>query len=247
MPISSEPTSSFLTVSSLQSVHSWHLPLFFFFTIKYSHSSAFESQPSTSDGDWLPHYIKLWINSFCLFSFGWWWFSHYVVSSSCDPMDCRPPGSCIHGISQAKILQWVAIAFSRAVSWPRIEPQSPALQADSLSWATREASHLVGLHLFPNNEVLTDLCLLARYFWLVLLYNYSFVTDLHIFQWVPIVLGIELKCLSWSHKSTISNLTISPSKTSCWFHNTLNAFISPIVWTIWFHFLQWDFLLYPPV
>ena len=37
----------------------------------------------------------------------------------CDPMDCSPPVSSVHGISQAKILQWVAISFSRVSSWPR--------------------------------------------------------------------------------------------------------------------------------
>ena len=31
----------------------------------------------------------------------------------CDPMDCSPPGSSVHGMSQAKILEWVAISFSR--------------------------------------------------------------------------------------------------------------------------------------
>ena len=34
-------------------------------------------------------------------------------------MDCNPPGSSIHGISQAKILEWVAISFSRGSSQPR--------------------------------------------------------------------------------------------------------------------------------
>ena len=37
----------------------------------------------------------------------------------CDPMDCNPPGSSVHGIFQAKILEWVAISFSRESSWPR--------------------------------------------------------------------------------------------------------------------------------
>ena len=37
----------------------------------------------------------------------------------CDPMDCSPPGSSVCGISQARILEWVAISFSRGSSWPR--------------------------------------------------------------------------------------------------------------------------------
>ena len=40
-------------------------------------------------------------------------------STLCDPMDCRPPGSSVHGISQARILEWVAISVSRASSWSR--------------------------------------------------------------------------------------------------------------------------------
>jgi len=39
----------------------------------------------------------------------------------CDPMDCSPPDSSIHGISQARILEWVAISFSRGYSQPRNE------------------------------------------------------------------------------------------------------------------------------
>ena len=34
----------------------------------------------------------------------------------CDPMDCSPPGSSVHGISQAKILEWVVIPFYRGSS-----------------------------------------------------------------------------------------------------------------------------------
>ena len=37
----------------------------------------------------------------------------------CDPMDCSPPGSLVHGIFQAWILEWVAISFSRGSSRPR--------------------------------------------------------------------------------------------------------------------------------
>ena len=37
----------------------------------------------------------------------------------CDPMDCSPPGSSVHGVLQAEILEWVAIPFSRRSSRPR--------------------------------------------------------------------------------------------------------------------------------
>ena len=45
-------------------------------------------------------------------------------------MDCNPPGSCVHGISQARILEWVA--KPRDLLDPEIEPGSSASQADSL-------------------------------------------------------------------------------------------------------------------
>ena len=50
-------------------------------------------------------------------------FSYTYNSQSCltfcNPMDCSPLGSSVHGILQARILEWVAIPFSRGPSWPR--------------------------------------------------------------------------------------------------------------------------------
>ena len=48
----------------------------------------------------------------------------------CDPMDYSLPGSSVQGIFEARILEWVAIAFSRGSYQPR--NGSPTLQADSL-------------------------------------------------------------------------------------------------------------------
>ena len=41
-----------------------------------------------------------------------WKWSHSVVSDSQDPMDCSPPGSSVHGIFQARVPEWGAIALS---------------------------------------------------------------------------------------------------------------------------------------
>ena len=49
----------------------------------------------------------------------------------CDPMDCSLLGSSVHGLLQARMLEWVAMP-SRGFSDPGIEPRSPSLQADSL-------------------------------------------------------------------------------------------------------------------
>ena len=57
---------------------------------------------------------------------GWWWWrrlSRQVVSNSCDPKDCSPPGSSVHGILQARRLEWGATSFSRGSSRPRDRTQ----------------------------------------------------------------------------------------------------------------------------
>ena len=42
----------------------------------------------------------------------------------CNTMDCSPPGSSVHGILQARMLEWVAMPSSRGSSDPGIEPRS---------------------------------------------------------------------------------------------------------------------------
>ena len=76
------------------------------------------------DAKWLIHLPNLLIQFFDI--------SSEVALSCltlCDPMDCSLPGSSVHGIFQARILEWVAISFSRGSSQPRIETGSPTLQA----------------------------------------------------------------------------------------------------------------------
>ena len=50
----------------------------------------------------------------------------------CDPRDCSPPGSSVHGVLQARTLEWVAMPFSRDLPDPGIKARSPALQEDFL-------------------------------------------------------------------------------------------------------------------
>ena len=58
----------------------------------------------------------------------------------CNPVDCSPPGSSVHGIPQARILEWVAIPFSRGSSWPRDQIQVFLIAGRFFTtWATREA------------------------------------------------------------------------------------------------------------
>ena len=66
--------------------------------------------------------------------------SHPVVFDSCDPMDCSLPGSSVHGILWARILEWTAISFSRGSSQPRDQtPVSCTAGGFFTVWATREA------------------------------------------------------------------------------------------------------------
>ena len=55
----------------------------------------------------------------------------------CDPMDCSLPGSSVHGIFQARVLEWVAISFSRGSSWLRDQTQ---------------VSHIVGRHFYHRSH-----------------------------------------------------------------------------------------------
>ena len=58
----------------------------------------------------------------------------------CDPMDCSPPGSSVHGIFQAGILEWVATPLSRGSSRPRDWPQVSCIAGPFFTiWATKEA------------------------------------------------------------------------------------------------------------
>ena len=57
----------------------------------------------------------------------------------CDPMDCSPPDSSVHGILQARILEWAAIPFSRRSSWSRDASRvSCTTGRFFIIWATRE-------------------------------------------------------------------------------------------------------------
>ena len=62
--------------------------------------------------------LCVWVSQLCL--------------TLCNLMDCSLPGLSVHGFLQARILEWVAISFSKGSSNPGIEPGSPELKADSL-------------------------------------------------------------------------------------------------------------------
>ena len=60
----------------------------------------------------------------------------------CDPMNCSLPDSSVHGISQARILAWVAISFSRGFSWTKDQTYVFCIGRQILyHWATKEAHY----------------------------------------------------------------------------------------------------------
>ena len=84
--------------------------------------------------------------------------SRSVVSDLCDPMNCSPPGSSVHGILQARILEWVAISFSRGSSRPGDQTRVSHIAGRHFTlWATREAivCSKTGLHASLPTDVST--------------------------------------------------------------------------------------------
>ena len=64
----------------------------------------------------------------------------------CDPMDYSLPGSSVPEIFQARVLEWVAISFSRGSSWPRDRTWASRIAARRFTiWATREAYEYISV------------------------------------------------------------------------------------------------------
>ena len=69
----------------------------------------------------------------------------------CDPKDCSPTGSSVHGLLQARILEWAAIPFSRGSSWPRDQSLVSCIGGRFFTvWATRDACKADPQQIFFN-------------------------------------------------------------------------------------------------
>ena len=81
-------------------------------------------------------------------------YTYYTAAKSlqscltlCDPMDCSPPGSSVHGILQARTEEWVAISFSRGSSWPRDQTWVSCVAGKFFTvWATREVPNYLSVY-----------------------------------------------------------------------------------------------------
>ena len=102
------------------------------------------------------HSLKWWL--FLLSQFLLFLLVMVLVTQSCptlcNPMDCSPPGCSVHGILQARKLQWVAISFPRGSSQPRDQTWVSCIAGRFFTiWATR---YLLETSLYPSNSTYTN-------------------------------------------------------------------------------------------
>ena len=119
-------------ISSAQSDPSAQTPLSYpdFFSILPSSHNWILLPSEVSPAHLTSHHLRpalcVLVSQFCL--------------TLCDPLNCSPPGSSLHGILQARVLEWVAISFSRGSAWLRNWTQDSGIAGRFFTiWATREA------------------------------------------------------------------------------------------------------------
>ena len=97
-----------------------------------------------------------------------------------DHVDCSLPGSSVHGILQARILEWVAISFSRRSSQPRDWTQVSCIVDRRFTvWATRKVP-LVTINLFSSTSVTIHLfCKSIHFYFKKIIYLFLAVLGLH--------------------------------------------------------------------
>ena len=108
---------------------------------------------------------------------------------------CNPMGSSIHGIFQARVLEWVATSFSRGSSWPRDRTWVSCIAGRHFTiWATREASIPYTKHLsdiwFTNIFSHSEGCIfnfLIVYFEKILIWEVQFI---YVFSLVACAYGV---------------------------------------------------------
>ena len=117
--------------------------------------------------------IFLFFSSLPLLSTTFYWVTRTKVKvlvaqscpTLCDPMDCSPRGSSVHGILQARTLEWVAMPFSSGSLWPRDWTWVSRIVGQFFTiWATREAQRYI-LNIY---WMLIDFILSAiKYLWCI--------------------------------------------------------------------------------
>ena len=122
----------------------------------------------------------------------------------CDPMDCSPPGSSLHGILQARVLEWVAIAFSKGSSRPREGTQGSRVAGGCFTLCTtREA---------PLRLSIWQICQFLTYQVKIQNSSCTKMTKL-----TPFFL--------WGGGRRLGGMKVKAKKTPAWFQGTLNLVI----------------------
>ena len=86
----------------------------------------------------------------------------------CDPKDCSPPNSLVHGILQAKILEWATMTFSKGSSQPRDQTQVLCFSAAAL------------LSELPWKPIQLLSPFLINYFFLLSFINFLYIVDINL-------------------------------------------------------------------
>ena len=72
------------------------------------------------------------------------------MSDSCDPVDSSLPGSSIHGILQIRILEWVAVSFSRGSSQPRNQTRVSCFEGRFFTDLAMREDGLIDANMVPT-------------------------------------------------------------------------------------------------
>ena len=122
-------------------------------------------------------------------------------------MDCSPPGSSIHGIFQASILEWVAIFSTRGSSQPGIEPCISCIAGRFLThWAIREVPQSINISSnLKKNILLTAYNLAFNFFFLMIqiLTRYPLLVTAVLYQTSESSLELS-GCVCFKPKSRVS-------------------------------------------
>ena len=95
---------------------------YYIFSIQYSTRNISANKYLLMMNRWMSGWMDEWLTDGWVDGWmdGWWMDDGWMTDGwICNSMDCSPSGSSVHGILQARILEWVAISYSRGSSWPR--------------------------------------------------------------------------------------------------------------------------------
>ena len=131
------------------------------------------------------NFNKIWICCYCLIA--------KLCLTLCDPMECSPPDSSVHGTSQARILKWIAISYCRGSSWPKNWTHVSCTGRWILyHWATREAHEYPSPH-FKHSKRTQQFCTRIPSLWYEELLLTSITWEHFRFEIIPVYILFNYK------------------------------------------------------